>query len=94
MEENYTQPARKLVARTPLDKRMQMQQPGQATWPEPLLNETCGRCFFFDRHATTRRQIASGKGRCRRAAQVMGHWATQIKARYVACSEFGVKGGE
>lgn len=88
----YFQPARDLPARTPLADCMRMPaQAGQPTWPEPLLNETCGNCFFFDVEVVSESSQKKGRGRCRRQAQITGgKWATQVERKYVACSEFAV----
>lgn len=91
--ENITQPARQLKHRTPIDERMRIHNDGQVTWPEPLLNETCGRCAFFDGHNVSNGQVAKGMGRCRRVAIMHGRWGKQIHERLTACSEFGIDGG-
>lgn len=87
--EGYWLPAREMDCRTPLAERRKLAIKGQAAWPEPLLNMTCGDCMFWDTEDIAASSVDKGMGRCRRVAQLqLGKWGVQIKATQQACSEF------
>lgn len=77
-----------LPNKTPLSERMGLHQPGQVTWPEPLLGKTCAECREFVGHNVSPIRAELGYGRCQMAMKVGGLWSVQFKRDAIACGQF------